>query len=233
MLIIPKLDRSDRSREYNNYNEGQCRDVVMAFLFNGKTYREIDLGVLHLDSKYTRGWQSMGILHHLGLKKNFKGLFAGMTVEQAINRLKATKDADYQEIIRLLNIFEDTIERQIEDDILSETETEYVIHTEGKATQYFTTRYERNPINRAQAIRIHGTKCMACGFDFESVYGERGKDYIEVHHIVPLASRNEIVNVNPKTDMIVVCSNCHRMIHRKRNHILSLEELRRIILNNK
>lgn len=70
---------------------------------------------------------------------------------------------------------------------------------------------------------------MACGFNFEQAYGDRGKDYIEVHHIRPLASNNEEVEVNPETDMIVVCANCHRIIHRKKNDILSLEALKKLL----
>lgn len=100
---------------------------------------------------------------------------------------------------------------------------------EGKKKQYYTTRYERDSKNRNAAIRIHGTKCMICGFDYEKVYGELGKGYIEVHHIKPLSSQNEEVNVNPDTDLICVCANCHRMLHRYRNYIISIDELRRIV----
>ena len=89
----------------------------------------------------------------------------------------------------------------------------------------YTTRYERDPRNRKVAIKIHGTKCMACGFDFEKTYGERDEDYIEVHHMVHLASRDAEINIDPGKDFIVVCSNCHRMNHRKKNQVLSLEEL--------
>ena len=47
---------------------------------------------------------------------------------------------------------------------------------------------EKNDLSgRKMAIKIHGNKCMACGFDFESVYGKHGKNYIEVHHVVPLS----------------------------------------------
>lgn len=100
---------------------------------------------------------------------------------------------------------------------------------EGKKKQYYTTRYERDLKNRNAAIRIHGTKCMICGFDYEKVYGELGKGYIEVHHIKPLSSQNEEVNVNPDTDLICVCANCHRMLHRYRNYIISIDELRGIV----
>lgn len=116
-----------------------------------------------------------------------------------------------------------------------ETRVDYlenVIESEGRKICFYTTRYERSKRNRDAAIRIHGTKCKCCGFDFEKVYGERGKDFIEVHHIVPLADRNEQIKPNPETDFVCLCSNCHRMIHRKKYEILSVEELIAIIEEN-
>lgn len=104
--------------------------------------------------------------------------------------------------------------------------------TEGKRTVYYTTKYERSSKNRDAAIRIHGTKCMICGFDFEQKYGELGKGYIEVHHIKPLATLEQEVVVNPETDLICVCANCHRMLHRFKNYIVPVEELKCIVDDN-
>jgi 5-methylcytosine-specific restriction protein A len=56
-------------------------------------------------------------------------------------------------------------------------------------------------------------KCEACDFDFEITYGELGKGYIECHHIIPLSN----FQVNKETtldDLALLCSNCHRMIHK-------------------
>ena len=97
--------------------------------------------------------------------------------------------------------------------------------TEGKRTVYYTTKYERSSKNRDAAIRMHGTKCMICGFDFEQKYGELGKGYIEVHHIKPLATLEQEVVVNPETDLICVCANCHRMLHRFKNYIVRPTEI--------
>lgn len=232
-MVIPKLVQSSRSREYDDYNDRQRAAVVKAWLFDGKSHREIDKSVLDLDSVRSRGFQSMSILHYLGLKKEFRGIFSGMTVEQAVAELRNTRDPEYQSVIDILTKIRDAFEIQMENDIESENKDIYEIHSEGRATQYFTTRYERDPRNRNAAIKIHGTKCMACGFDFEKMYGERGKDYIEVHHVVPLSSRDAEVKIDPGKDLIVVCSNCHRMIHRKKNQVLSLDELKQIIAENK
>ena len=102
-------------------------------------------------------------------------------------------------------------------------------HNEGRALQFYTTKYERNRANRTAAIKIHGTKCMACGFDFEETYGELGKSFIEVHHIKPLSSVNQEIVVNPETDLVCLCSNCHRMIHRRRALIMTITQLKSII----
>ena len=74
---------------------------------------------------------------------------------------------------------------------------------------------------------------MICGFDFELKYGELGKGYIEVHHIKPLSNLDEVVIVNPETDLICVCANCHRMLHRFKNYIVLPEELQQMIEDNK
>lgn len=100
---------------------------------------------------------------------------------------------------------------------------------EGAHKPRYTNSYERNPKLRAAAIACHGQTCLVCGFDFGKTYGVRGAGFIEVHHLRPVATLDPIAPVDPRTDMTVVCSNCHRMIHRSRDNVLSLEELRRIM----
>lgn len=104
--------------------------------------------------------------------------------------------------------------------------------SEGEKKERFVNVYERNPKLRIAVITYHGTTCMGCGFDFEIVYGNHGKGFIEVHHLQPVSSLCEAVLVNPKTDMVVLCSNCHRMIHRKKDSILSLQQLIALLKRN-
>lgn len=84
---------------------------------------------------------------------------------------------------------------------------------EGAAVQYLATRYERKKLNRDACIRIHGTRCHGCGFDFGAFYGELGEGYIEVHHLESLAAYGE-VRINPAVDLVPLCSNCHSVVHR-------------------
>lgn len=106
------------------------------------------------------------------------------------------------------------------------------LHKEGRMVAYYSTIYERKPANRESAIKIHGTRCKACGMSFQEKYGKLGEGFIEIHHIKPLYSLQEEVVINPETDLIPVCSNCHRMIHRRSGYVYSIEELKNILKNN-
>jgi 5-methylcytosine-specific restriction enzyme A len=77
---------------------------------------------------------------------------------------------------------------------------------------------ERSPglrRRKIESVRRRGEPlaCAACGFDFERFYGDRGKGYIECHHVIPLHATGERkVSIS---DLALLCSNCHRMIHTK------------------
>lgn len=120
---------------------------------------------------------------------------------------------------------------QIEDtspaDDMQEFETK-IIGTEGKKITYFGVKYERCPKLRLQAIEIHGVSCKACGFDFEKAYGEHAKGFIHVHHVKPISEYEGDKQVDPETDLVTLCANCHAIVHRKPNMLLSVEEVKSI-----
>ena len=94
---------------------------------------------------------------------------------------------------------------------------------------------ERNAkLVRARKAQVladgNGLACQGCGFDFASFYGLRGQDFIECHHTIPVSelkpgSRTKL------SDLALVCSNCHRMIHR-RAPWLTLDQLRVVVANH-
>lgn len=104
-------------------------------------------------------------------------------------------------------------------------EVEDSVFTEGREKIYVSRYRERAAGAREAAIAVHGLRCQACGFDFEAAYGDVGRGFIEVHHSVPFAERGRR-ETNPKCDLTVLCSNCHRMAHRRRGYCLSLKELK-------
>jgi len=79
---------------------------------------------------------------------------------------------------------------------------------------------ERNPAvvhaAKTKFLQEHGKfTCQACGFDFEVVYGAVGRGFIEAHHTKPV-SELEAGAKTKVVDIALVCSNCHRMLHRRR-----------------
>lgn len=360
-MIIPKLHPTDRSREYSKYSQDEIDKVIYYYLFKRLSHRELDNEILKWNSSWGR--QSMSILHHFGIYYDFKGLFSGMSEDDAINKLIALNDDTYKEVIDSISrlgrskiphgiydsweIISDTIaikttdksafehhgsgipketrgfwgitdlkqgeKRQIklvyldieyeayferennqhartrlfwyvtyqealralfpdykryenntdiyplmrfertgtdrynitfiqpeylDNDTAAEQEEENPVVSnfegkkEGQASYGYSKKYERNLKNRLAAIKIHGCKCLCCGFDFEKVYGERGAGFIEIHHNKPLYSLEEEIVINPEIDLIPVCSNCHRMIHRKKDDVLSVEEVKRNIVQH-
>ncbi|NFH64708.1 restriction endonuclease [Clostridium botulinum] len=73
-------------------------------------------------------------------------------------------------------------------------------------------------------------KCEVCGFNFEKKYGKLGEDFIEGHHIKPVSELKEGEKTKVE-DIVLLCSNCHKMIHRKRPW-LSKKRLKTLIVQN-
>jgi 5-methylcytosine-specific restriction protein A len=97
---------------------------------------------------------------------------------------------------------------------------------EGQRKERLHYIYERSKKNRDRALEIHGCSCLACGFNFDAIYGtELSRSYIEVHHRQSLTTING-QTVNPETDLAPLCANCHRMAHRRCGTIVSVEDLR-------
>lgn len=87
---------------------------------------------------------------------------------------------------------------------------------------------ERSAALRSAALAVQGTRCRICGFSFAAAYGSIGDGFAEVHHLAPLGRLGKEVRVHPARDVIVVCANCHRMLHR-REPPLAPDELRRAL----
>jgi 5-methylcytosine-specific restriction enzyme A len=104
---------------------------------------------------------------------------------------------------------------------------------EGNRKTISVNVYERNPFARKQCMEYYGVQCQVCELNFEKKYGEVGKDFIHVHHIVPLHEIQKGYAVDPIKDLVPVCPNCHAMLHRKENSVyLSVEELRKRLVRN-
>ena len=103
--------------------------------------------------------------------------------------------------------------------------------TEGRRRWRTHLRRERDSgiiRQKKQAYRsaTGGLKCEACKFDFDSVFGL--SEFCEVHHLLPLAEEDD-ERTTRLEDLAVLCSNCHRAIHRLGPPMPTVTELRKIV----
>ena len=88
---------------------------------------------------------------------------------------------------------------------------------EGMAISVATTKSERSPQLRKDALAHHGETCMACEFVPEVLR------QLEVHHLDPLADRGP--SHTTLSDVAVLCRNCHGLAH-STNPPIPLAELK-------
>jgi len=84
---------------------------------------------------------------------------------------------------------------------------------------YVRHRHREQRLRSAKIKQVLGAsgrlRCEVpgCGFDFRERYGSLGHEYAHVHHLYPLsaAGGSRPTRLN---DLVIVCANCHAMIHR-------------------
>lgn len=135
-------------------------------------------------------------------------------------------EAEWNGFIKIAASFAD---REPEDDYSDGGEIEF---PEGRAYEAKHKKRERSQelvVKAKRAFRAkHGRLfCEVCNFDFERTYGGPGEGFIEAHHIIPV-SELKPGSKTKVSDLALVCSNCHRMLHRRRPW-LAIPELRKLI----
>jgi len=104
------------------------------------------------------------------------------------------------------------------------------LYPEGRKSYSIHKRKERNRKLIKEAKKRFKEKnngelhCECCDFNFSSVYGDIGENFIEAHHTIPIHQISE--NHESKiSDIALLCSNCHRMVHKGRPELLTVTEL--------
>lgn len=241
---LPFPTPSSRVREYKKCPEELRSLIVYQNLFFGLTHRELDKEILDLDPKESKGYQSMGVLHYLGLREGYRNIFRDYSIEEAVEiiRLEQKENPEvsslFQTIIDVLikgntlvvessnnnGIPTSSVNSASED----EDEREY---PEGRIKYRLHRKRERNPKLIKDAKRLFISKhgglfCEACNFDFQKTYGDRGVDFIEGHHKKLISEMREGEKTKVE-DIAMLCSNCHRMIHRK--PLINVEDLKEVL----
>ncbi len=118
------------------------------------------------------------------------------------------------------------------DEILGQLEGDKVVK---EHIRQELTRRNASIVLRAKSEALKRGKgrilCECCDFDFLKVYGTHGNTFIEGHHKIHLSAGERITKIS---DIALVCSNCHRMLHRKnsKGKYFLVDELRRLVKNN-
>lgn len=160
-----------------------------------------------------------------------KGLSSGGKADQAIWDEFASRSEELAQLVSAIRQISQSEEAaQIQE--MGEDELE-ITAQEGRVlarTHFLRERNQKLVDRKKQAfLRNHRTLfCEACSFDFERTYGERGRGFIECHHLLPLAALADGRRTSLK-DLALLCSNCHRMVH-ARKPWLTISELISILI---
>lgn len=151
-----------------------------------------------------------------------KGLSRGNRLEKVLWDEFAERP---EELGRIAKSIEDSVDAFNPKDILDGDTDDF---PEGRILYSVHRRRERNNAlvrrKKAEAVLAISLSCEICGFDFRETYGEIGRGFIECHHMLPISEMIEGSKTRLE-DLILVCSNCHRMLHRKRPWVTA-DELR-------
>jgi 5-methylcytosine-specific restriction protein A len=147
---------------------------------------------------------------------NGKGLEGGSKLDEELFNEFVDKKENLNELAN--GIRSVTLNSEISDEIRAVSDDEIFYGKEGKVLFKYHRYRERNSSvierKKKQFVKENGRLfCENCGFDYVKIYGKLGEGFIEAHHIVPIHKLNgETTTV--ESDLILLCANCHRMIHR-------------------
>jgi predicted HNH restriction endonuclease len=94
--------------------------------------------------------------------------------------------------------------------IFLEGKVKYFLHTYKERDKKLVALKKKNAFDKNPLL-----PCEICNISFKDTYGDIGEGFIEAHHIFPISQLTEETEVK-LDDLILICSNCHKMIHTKR-----------------
>ncbi|GBF12644.1 HNH endonuclease [Tepidibacillus sp. HK-1] len=198
-IFYKDINEEDLDKVLKDYERIYKRKATWDNIFNFTMREYENLGRKELKIQLRKKYPSFDILIKLNQYNN------DIELNKVVNKLHIDKNADEYK------------------------ENDY--YYEGKRAFRLHNYIDRNPklIKDAKDIFIkkHNGQlfCEVCNFNFYKVYGKRGYGFIEAHHTTPISKIKE--NGTKIEDMAMVCSNCHRMLHRE--PFLTVDELRKLI----
>jgi len=200
--------------------QSSSRDYIYAYskLMNGELYTRT-INVYATDYYLEKIYNENGIERlKIALKAvdrhivYYEGTSGASVIKgrQVYDKWKQITENDFSE-----TVFPDEVDKEAE-------------YSEGKTRQVVVNSYERNRQARQECIQHFGLNCQICDFNFKERFGQLGQNFIHVHHVIEISTIGKEYSVNPITDLIPVCSNCHSMLHKKKP-AYTVAELKEII----
>jgi len=222
MVYFEKISKNDALNEAESFgmNRGSAHDLIMNFkyMYEGQKYSRTN-------NNETTEYYLASFLKDFGFQILQNGVEA---LEKHIEYYENLRNTTMQGLRTILREYQVILSNH--SNIIYPDDIEKSNLYEGMKKQVIVNAYERNPKARQECINHYGYNCQICNFDFEKVYGEIGKDFIHVHHVVDILTIGENYKVDPIKDLIPVCPNCHAMLHKKRP-AYTPQELKQIINN--
>jgi 5-methylcytosine-specific restriction protein A len=189
-----------------------CREAgaEVTLTVNGNVHAPED------DAIWETPWRSFG----LAIRKGMLSINEGDPVED-MRQIELWTFRTAAAILAILPLEIDTHDSE-------ETSHEVLGLPEGAKARIEVNRYERDRRNRAAALAIHGYVCKVCNLNMGDRYGPVAAGFIQVHHVTPVSVIGEGYVINPKTDLVPLCPNCHSVAHR-RTPPYSVDELRQML----
>lgn len=221
-VILPTLKSSGRRREYDKYGLLERSRVVYGWLFEGKTHRQLDDLVLGLNQYESKGYQSMGILHFIGLRGNSRGIYQGRTRAKVADACRS--EDEYGLLLQHLKDYklEDVGYSSLKDSEMRELEVararpqierlERILLTRGtlpERIRVVSYTFRRNPDVVAEALHRAGGHCESCNLPAPFMRAKDKSPYLDVHHIIPLSDGGK----DSPDNVVAVSPNCHRRYH--------------------
>lgn len=220
---MQQLKRSDRIREYKNYPANIRGQIAIEFLQSKRsTHRKLDETILGKDPKYTRGFQSMGILKYQGIGGDHHGAMTGKSVEEIVNELSQMRNSErvvldiqaYQNYAVIDHKrFEEEFENNVEKSMLEKADNrkKRLLEYDGIPLKIQTISYAfiRSPDIVAEALMRANGICEKCKKKAPFLRKNDGTPYLEVHHIKSLSDGG----TDSLENVIAICPNCHRKFH--------------------
>ncbi len=222
-IKIPRLRPVSRHREFDSYSADLRAQVVRGWLFSMGTHRELDESVLGLNPLVSKGYQSMGILHYLGLSAAFHGLFKGVSANEALAALENDQQ-DFGQVLAYLRNNSGDVATSLQALIADEKVAVQQSRMDSSAARLnrinaapkyplrvrvYSYAYKRNPDIVAEALCRANGICEVCKKQAPFIRASDGDPYLEVHHLIPLAEGG----LDSLENVVALCPNCHRQKH--------------------